>query len=834
MHRRVPVDSTDELGRLARAFNHMAEQLQTRTSEELFRHLAENIRETFYVYDLAADRYVYVSPSYEALTARSVKSLYEHPQSWLNAVHAEDRERVRAARDGGEAVNDEFRFIRADGAVRWARRTAFPLREDGGRISRLVGLVEDVTDRKRSEEELRAAKQAAEDASRAKSEFLANMSHEIRTPMNGIIGMTELALATDLTTEQREYLETVRSSGDALLTIINDILDFSKIEARKLTVETIDFDLRYVVDETLRPLAPRAHEKGLELAYHLSPDVPSTVAGDPARLRQVLVNLVSNAVKFTEKGEVVLRVAQEGRTGDRVLVHFTVSDTGIGIAAEKQAAIFDPFTQADTSTTRRFGGSGLGLAIASQLTALMEGRIWVDSEPGRGSSFHVVLPLEERPASMASTLPIEAVDVRGRRVLVVDDNATNRWILRDMLSNWGMQPAMADGGGAALDALEHAHAGGAPFDLVLLDYQMPEMDGFDVAKRIRERPELAATTIMMLSSVGERGDGARCRALGVAAYLTKPLRPLLLLDAIRAVLTGQTQASESGRLVTRHSLRESQRSLRVLVAEDNAVNRRLIVRLLEKRGHVPLVAANGREALAEVARQDIDVALMDIQMPEMDGFEATLAIRKIEAGTGRHLPIIALTAHAMSGDRERCLAAGMDAYLTKPVRPDDLFETLEHVHAAAPAREVGPEATTQATAPETNPAQMPALNAPPADSSASEPALDLADVLASVDGDRALLAELAELFHTETPQMMAEIRRCVAKSDAKGLEQAAHALKGSVGNFGAAAARQAARALELMGHEGVLTDAAARLAELEREVDRLERGLSRLRPGGSP
>ena len=605
------------------------------------------------------------------------KSDFDFYPPQLAATFYEDEQNV--IRSGQAVVNREEKGVDSRGNESEIMTTQVPLRDKNGRVTGLVGIGHDITHLKKVQEEMKVAREAAEAASRAKSEFLANMSHEIRTPLNGVMGMTDLALETDLTPEQREYLETVKMSGDSLLTVINDILDFSKIEAGKIDLEAIDFNLRNDLETTLRTLALRADEKGLELMCEVAPEVPEIVRGDSNRLRQILMNLVGNAIKFTDHGEIAVKVQVEPKEGLDSLCHFTVSDSGIGIPEDKRELIFMPFSQADSSTTRKYGGTGLGLTISTRLVQMMGGKIWVESEVGRGSQFHFTTRLgaaDSKEIKVGTIAPPELL--RGVKVLVVDDNRTNRRILDGMLVCWQMKPTSVEGGREALAELSAAREAGEPYRLILTDMHMPLMDGFALVEQIRNSPELSTATIMMLTSAGHRGDAARCQELGVSAYLLKPIRQSELREAVARVL-GASRQEGAIPLVTRFSLqdaREPNAFLSVLIAEDNLVNQRLAVRLLEKRGHQVAVAATGIEALKALEKEKFDLVLMDVQMPEMDGLEAAMAIRQKEKGSGFHQPIVALTAHAMKGDREKCLAAGMDGYLTKPIRPQELDHLL--------------------------------------------------------------------------------------------------------------------------------------------------------------
>lgn len=697
----------------------------------------------------------------------------------------------------GQVWHGEICNKAKDGRLYWVDATIVPLRDDAARPTMYIAIRTDITERKRISEELQKAKDGAEAANRAKSDFLANMSHEIRTPMNGVIGMTELLLDTPLNSEQQEYLGIVKSSSEALLRVINDILDFSKIEAGKLQIEHIPFNLGRSVSDALKTLALRAHEKGLELVCDMASDVPVAVTGDPGRLRQILVNIIGNSIKFTSAGEVVLRIARASAEHGKNMLHFAVSDTGIGIPQNKLSTIFEAFSQEDSSTTRRYGGTGLGLTICARLCEAMGGRIWVESVQGKGSVFHFTLQLpQDVLANKTATVHVRLDDVR---VLLVDDNAVNRTVVAKSLQTVGASVQQAESGDAALQLLRQAaDTQRSLFDLILLDGQMPGLDGYATAQQIHAMPLYEATPMVMLSSAGVKGDAQRARAVGISGYLSKPLARDELLQLLSKVLGQRSDRKEM--LVTRHSLKDEQNPLHILLVEDHAVNQKLATTLLQRWGHTVTVAENGKVAVDLVQQQAYDIVLMDMMMPVMDGLDATRNIRALENQT--RVPIIAMTANAMEADRQRCLEAGMDDYISKPIKADDLKQKLLRYSTV-------PEISSQFG----TLSDVPTASAPLQGESTP---FNYVNALAGADQE--MVDIVAAAFVDQWPVDIQKIRTALQANNFQGILHTAHALKGTLSMFGAVPARDIAMRIEgLAGAEDAV--AIAPLVEtLESEV----------------
>jgi signal transduction histidine kinase/DNA-binding response OmpR family regulator/HPt (histidine-containing phosphotransfer) domain-containing protein len=710
----------------------------------------------------------------------------------------------------GSVSDFESQIYRRDGSIIWISERARAVRDQDGKLLYYEGTVEDITARRAAEEAVKKARDAALESARLKSEFLANMSHEIRTPMNGIIGMTGLLLDTEMTPKQRDFTQTISGSADALLTIINDILDFSKIEAGMLAFEEIDFHPGSVVEGAVELLAARAASKGIELASLVYEDVPTGLRGDPGRLRQVLTNLVGNAVKFTEKGEVVVRANCQESNDTHVTIRFSVTDTGIGISPEGQERLFQAFVQADGSTTRRFGGTGLGLAICKQLVGRMGGEIGVTSEAGKGSTFWFTAHFEKQAGGgVAAPRPAKLQNVR---VLTVDDNETNRAILHHILSNWGMREQQAASGAEALSIL-HAEAGrGKTFDLAVLDMQMPTMDGLELARAIKKDPRFASIRLVMLTSVDRQEDPEALRETGVDAYLTKPVKQAQLFDCLSLVMSTDVETREikSGLVALVEqpaAVRvEPVANLRILIAEDNPVNQKVALFQLQKLGYAADVVENGRLALEALARTRYDLVFMDCQMPELDGYEATRDLRAIEGGE-RHTWIVAMTANSLEGDREKCLKAGMDDYVSKPVKPERLQDAIQRFSGFRVVDELNREVVGVTGVIDSN-------------------------IIAGfremeVDGEDSILSKLIDVFVDNSPRLIEDARKSLAIGMCPHLERAAHTLKGSCSNFGAERMRVSCERLEQAASRGRLENAPELIREIEGEFELVRLALER-------
>ncbi len=743
-----------------------------------------------------------VNPAFEELFGYSEGEVIGQNLDTLIAPHnlEEAADYTRKVITGG-MVHSLTKRYRKDGSAVEVEVAGVPVIVEGKQQG-ILAIYHNVT-------ELVEAKQMAEQADKAKSEFLANMSHEIRTPMNGVMGMLELLLDTPLNLEQKDYVSTARDSAEALLGIINDVLDFSKIEAGQLTIDNIEYDLRSTVEGVAHTLVTRAENKGLEMACLIDKDVPNRVLGDAGRLRQVLINLVGNAIKFTHEGEVVIRVMTQSSSGDTDTLRFLVSDTGIGIPLDRQKAIFERFVQADSSSTRKYGGTGLGLSISSQLTRMMGGDIGLESEPGKGSTFWFTITVGKVKESVMPflALPEDLVDVP---VLIVDDNSTNRTILEKMIRGFGCNAFSVASGKEALNILKSFNELSKPFQLVLLDMQMPEMDGEEVLSKIKADPELKNVTVIILTSMGQRGDAARLESMGCNGYLLKPVRQKELFGALLNILGRNKQSDETkikASMITRHSLNEQQRGLtHILLAEDNPTNQKLAIRLLQKAGYPVDVAATGKESIEAVQKKNYKMILMDVQMPEMDGFEATKRIRAL-GPKYEQLPIIAMTAYAMAGDRERCLEAGMNDYVSKPLNVEELFKVIEKysgVDRELEGNSHGQDALQKLI-------------------HRSSELFDLEKALPRFGDDLPTFFELLGEFLNHIKPTISDIETALLSNDSKKIHFLSHSIKGAAGNFEAKTIAAPAFELETLTAEGSLKGSYPLIAEIKRQVQLVEK-----------
>ena len=750
-------------------------QKELRESEELFRTLSDTAPVGIALTNESGEM-TYINQNYTEMTGLTLKEAQKN--GWKEVICPDDLPKVLEIRTAAIARNENYamsyRYLRKDGRIAWVDTVTRHFSRDGGKSRGYVVVIQNVTERQNAEERLLLAKEAAEAANKAKSEFLANMSHEIRTPMNGILGMTELALDTDLSAEQKEYLGMVRSSAESLLGIINDILDFSKIEAGKVDLEFAPFSLMDCIEETLRPVAVRAQQKGLELTWAVDPEIPEALKGDATRLRQILINLAGNAVKFTKTGEVSVRAERLTPMDRKEVIRFMVTDTGIGIPRDKHEKIFEAFSQADASTTREFGGTGLGLSISARLVRLMGGKMQLESEEGKGTRFFFTLEMEKAEAAQDLKQSDSDNELEGANVLVADDNEVNRRLLQVLLSRWGMSVKLATDGSEAIRLFESHTKSDRPFSIVLLDKNMPGMSGIEVAAKIRTTSGKEQTAILILTSSPAIEDAHEARRLGVARYLGKPLRRAELRQAMISAIQKKVPKERSAQ---RTAVTENGHGMKILIAEDNAVNQRLAMRLLEKMGHLVTVAANGKEAVECHASESFDLILMDIQMPIMGGIEATQAIREAERNSGAWTPIVATTAHAIKGDRQKCLDAGMDGYVSKPIRVDLLKSEIERVTAAKAPRHGKEEGMNR-------------------EAETTVTAINRNELLARVENDLDLLKEMVAMFRDDFPRYVDELRRAVELTNSTEVAKLAHTLKGMLGNMAAMRAEASASRLE--------------------------------------